>query len=243
MNKNKIVKIILLFLIFVCLIIIIYSIINIINWDESNKENNKIKEKINEYVEKDEESDEYKIDWTKIKEENADTIAYIEIKNTNIKYFIVKGNDNDYYLNHNFDKKYSKAGWIFMNYINKLDGSDKNISIFGHNRLDGSMFGTLNKTLNKDWQDDASNHEIVFITENEKSIYRVFSTYKIKAEDYYIKTEFNSNEFNDFVNKLKSRSNYNYNNDVNEESKIITLSTCDVDNNYRIVLHAKKIEM
>ena len=221
--------------------LLIFSLIKIFNWNNDNNKTKRIKKDIIEdavIVKK----DETEIDFKKLKETNSDTVAYIIIPNTKISYPIVKGNNNDYYLNHSFDKKYNEAGWIFANYENRFDGTDKNISIFGHNRLNGSMFGTLKKTLSKSWQQDSNNHEISFMTEEGKYKYLVFSTYKIKAEDYYIKSSFDSNEFGDFVNTLKSRSNYNYNVEVGNDDKIITLSTCDINNDYRIVLHAKLIE-
>jgi len=37
---------------------------------------------------------------------NSDTVAWIEIKNTNINYPIVQTKDNEYYLKHSFYKKY-----------------------------------------------------------------------------------------------------------------------------------------
>ena len=221
--------------------LLIFSLIKIFNWNNDNNKTKKIKKDIIEdavIVKK----DETEIDFKKLKETNSDTVAYIIIPNTKISYPIVKGDDNDYYLNHSFDKKYNEAGWIFANYENRFDGTDKNISIFGHNRLNGSMFGTLKKTLSRSWQQDRNNYEILFMTEGGKYKYLVFSTYKIKAEDYYIKSSFDSNEFGDFVNTLKSRSNYNYNVEVENDDKIITLSTCDINNDYRIVLHAKLIE-
>ena len=46
-------------------------------------------------------------------------------------------------MNHNFEQEYNSAGWIFMDYKNKLDGTDKNIVIYGHNMKDLSMFGKL----------------------------------------------------------------------------------------------------
>ena len=129
-----------------------------------------------------------------------------------------------------------------MDYKNILDGNDKNIIIYGHGRLDGSMFGSLKNTLNSNWQDDKNNHIIHLITENEDIEYQVFSTYKIEVEDYYITTDFYSNEDYDyFLSVIKERSNYDYAIELNTDDQILTLSTCDINNNYRIVLHAKRI--
>ena len=156
---------------------------------------------------------------------------------------MVKGNDNSYYLKHNFEKKWNVAGWIFGDYHNKFDESDKNLIIYGHNTKDGSMFGTLKNVLNKDWYENEENHKVVLVTEKGTYYYQVFSTYSIKPEDYYINTEFKDNdEFDKFIKKLKSRSIYDYGIEVSGEDKILTLSSCIGDGTKRVVLHAKLIE-
>ena len=223
-----------------CAIIFVVCIINIIGWFSANKETKKIEEQTKTAIKG--KLKNKKIDFKKLKEQNSDTVAYIQINNTKIDYPIVKTSNNRYYLTHNFNKKYSEAGWIFANFVNKFDGTDKNISLFGHARLDGSMFGSLKTTLTKEWQKDDKNFVITFITENEKSKYQVFSTYKIKEEDYYIKADFRNNEFKEFIDIIKKRSNKDYNVELTEEDQILTLSTCDINDKYRIVLHAKKIK-
>ena len=52
---------------------------------------------------------------------------------------------------HNFYKEYNPSGWIFADYRNKIDETDKNTVIYGHNMKDKSMFGTLSKLLKSDY--------------------------------------------------------------------------------------------
>ena len=236
---------VLLFVIFIliCLIGLIYSLTNIINWKKDVDDNKDIVEEIKENITIDEEDDSIKIDFKSLKEQNSDVIAYIKVNGTNIDYVVVKGNDNSYYLKHNFNKEYNIAGWIFADYHNLFDESDRNIVIFGHNTKDGSMFGSLKNVLESNWQENKDNLEITLITEKGQYKYQVFSTYSIKPEDYYINTIYNNdNEFNEFLNKIKSRSNYNYNIEVNSNDKVLTLSSCIGDGKKRVVLHAKLIE-
>jgi hypothetical protein len=77
--------------------------------------------------------------------------------------------------------------------------------------------------------------------ENEEAIYEVFSVYKIEVEDYYITTNFKDTEFSKFIKTIKERSINDFNVKVTEKDSVLTLSTCDNDNKYRIVLHAKKV--
>ncbi len=234
--------------IIICLIGLIYSLINIINWKKDVDDNKKIQDQIEDNIiivepTKEETKVKYDIDFKTLKETNKDTIAYVKVNNTNIDYVVVKGSNNSYYLNHNFEKNWNIAGWIFGDYHNKFDESDRNLIIYGHNTKDGSMFGTLKNVLNKEWYENEENHIVVLVTENGQYEYRVFSSYSITPEDYYINTIFkDNNEFDGFVKKLKSRSVYDYNVEVTGEDKILTLSSCIGDGKKRVVLHAKLIE-
>lgn len=241
--KKKYVVILIIIFTIICITLLIYSLMNIINWKKDVDDNKNIVEEIKENIIIDEEDDSINIDFKSLKEQNSDTIAYLKVNGTNIDYVVVKGNDNSYYLKHNFNKEYNIAGWIFADYHNKFDETDRNIIIFGHNIKDGSMFGTLKNVLDKSWQENKDNLEITLITEKRQYKYQVFSTYSIKPEDYYINTIYNNdNEFNEFLNKVKSRSNYNYNIEVNSSDKVLTLSSCIGDGKKRVVLHAKLIE-
>ena len=152
-------KIIISILSLLSILIIIYSVMNIINWCIDTKKNKKIKEELNYDIKIPDDILKTKIDFQKFKEKNPDTVAYIEIKNTNINYIVVKGNDNDYYLNHNFFREENKAGWVFSDYRNKFDGTDKNIIIYGHNMKNGSMFASLKNVLNEDWKEKEENEK------------------------------------------------------------------------------------
>ena len=225
--------------------ILLYSGIKIYKWYKDNTNNNEITEKIKETVkieDKDENKKEYTIDFSKLKEQNSDTVAWIKVNNTNIEYPVVKAQNNDFYLKHSFDKSNNSAGWIFADYRNKFDGTDKNIIIYGHNMKDNSMFGSLKSVISEDWYNNEDNKYITLITENEIQIYEVFSVYQIEKEDYYIQTSFNSEtNFNTFAQTIKKRSKKKFKVDVNKEDNILTLSTCANNNKYRVVLHAKKI--
>ena len=130
-----------------------------------------------------------------------------------------------------------------MDCNNKNYSEDKNVVIYGHNRRDGSMFGTLKNVLSEEWQKNNENLIFPFITENKDVKYEVFSIYKIEKEDYYITTNFkNDEEFLTFIKKIKSRSLKDFGVEVTSDDNILTLSTCADNNNFRVVLHAKKMK-
>lgn len=249
-KKNKrYKKVILNIIIYMILFfVLIYSGIKIFKWYKDKTNNNKIAEQIKSTVivedkNEDENKEEYTVDFNKLKEQNNETVAWIKVNNTSVEYPVVRATNNSFYLNHSFDKSKNSAGWIFADYKNKFDNTDKNIVIYGHNMRDDSMFGSLKNILNSDWYDNDENTNITLYTENEKSIYKVFSIYKIESEDYYIKTEFsNDNEFEKFIETLKKRSIKNFNIDISKEDSILTLSTCANNNKYRVVLHSVRVK-
>ena len=133
-KKNKKYKkaILNLILYIILLSILIYSGIKIFKWYKDKTNNNKIVEQIKSTViveENNEDGNEngYTVDFNKLKEQNNETIAWLKINNTNVEYPVVKGTNNSFYLNHSFDKSKNSAGWIFADYKNKFDNTDKNI--------------------------------------------------------------------------------------------------------------------
>ncbi len=245
MKKKRILNIaiyLILFLILIC------SGFKLYFWYKDKKNNDETTEQLKnnvklEKIKKDNSNNEkYIVDFKKLKSENSDVVAYIKVNNTNIEYPIVKTSNNNFYLNHSFDKSKNSRGWIFADYKNKFDNTDKNIVIYGHNMRDGSMFGSLKNILKEEWYNNSENIKIILTTENEEIFYEVFSVYKIETEDYYIKTDFSTDsEYHKFLNIIKDRSIKNFNVKVNTSDKILTLSTCANNNKYRVVLHAKKL--
>lgn len=248
------------------IVIIIFCLIKLLFWMRDNKNTSNVVNEINNITEveekednentelvnedSDKESDYWyyikfpliNVDITKLKEKNADTVGWINVNNTNINYPYVQGKDNDYYLVHSFDKSYNEAGWVFLDYRNTSFLSDKNNIIYAHSRLDKTMFGSLSKTLKSNWYANKDNHIIRISTEEENTLWQIFSVYKIPEESYYITTNFNSdNEYEKFLNTIKERSLYNFNTNLTTNDKILTLSTCYSDTE-RTVVHAKLIK-
>ena len=182
------------------------------------------------------------VDINKLKEKNSDTVGWINVNNTNINYPYVQGKDNNYYLDHSFNKKYNEAGWVFLDYRNDKNLSNKNNILYAHSRLDKTMFGSLSKTLKSNWYNNKDNHIIRLSTETENTMWQIFSVYKIPEETYYITTNFNSdNDYQKFLNTIKERSIHNFSTNLTTEDKILTLSTCYSDTE-RTVVHAKLIK-
>lgn len=257
-----------LLIILICTAIFIISIANILKWTIDNKKTDKQTEiitniKVIEEVTDDENTEiiEQPItidknapywnfikmnlidaDFNELKQINKEVRGWIQVNGTNINYPYVQASDNDFYLNHSFDKSSNGAGWIFMDYRNNSKEFDKNTIIYGHGRSNTSMFGTLKNILKSSWFKDSNNYVIKLATEQENSLWEVFSVYKIPTTSDYLQIKFSSDEeFQNFANKLIERSAYNFNTPVNSTDKIITLSTCWNDEE-KVVMHAKLIK-
>lgn len=270
MNKKKIkwANLFLVFIFIICIITLCVSIYNVITWFINKKQNTEIIEEINnivtiteiqdstetEIIEQKEEIPESNpywdyikmdlidVDISNLKQTNAQTKGWIKVNGTNINYPFVQAKDNDYYLTHSFDKNYNKAGWVFLDYRNTLDSSDKNTILYAHGRYDNTMFGSLKNILKSNWYKNKNNYIVKLSTEIENTLWQVFSVYHIKTTSDYIQTEFYSDEeYQSFLNMLLKRSTYNFNTSLNEIDRILTLSTC-YNKKERVVMHAKLIK-
>ncbi len=184
-----------------------------------------------------------KINFDYLKGINSNTVAWLEVDDTNINYPVVQTTDNKYYLKHSYENEKNSNGWVFADYRNVVDGSDQNLIIYGHNRINGTMFGTLKKAITESWVNKKDVHLITLTTKNYTIKYQIFSGYTIKEEGYYLRTSFKSLDYSEFVNTLLTRSKYNFKTSVSDKDKILTLSTCSTSSSKRIVVHAKMVSM
>lgn len=174
---------------------------------------------------------------------NPEAVGWLKVNNTNIDYAILQTDNNNYYLNYNIYNEKDPNGWLFLDYENHTDEVDDNTIIYGHNRfVNGVMFGTLNKALYKDWYTNPENQIIHFDTMYGSYQYQIFSIYIVTTTNDYLSTNFFSDEAKiTFLDTIKSRSIYDFGIDLNINSKIITLSTCQSDTT-RLVVHGVLIE-
>ena len=182
------------------------------------------------------------VDFKELKKTNNQTKGWIQVNGTTINYPFVQTQDNIFYLTHSFDKSYNEAGWVFLDYRNNINELDRNTILYAHGRMNKTMFGSLKNIIKSDWYSNKDNYVIKMSTETENTLWQVFSVYKIPTTNDYIQVNFSSDEeYNKFLNKLKKRSTFDFNVDLTEKDKIITLSTCYNDYE-KVAMHAKLIK-
>ena len=179
---------------------------------------------------------------------NKDLIGWLKIADINIDYPVMQTNDNTYYLDHNFDKKYDKNGCLFLDYQCDVINRNTNLIIYGHNMQSGNMFGRLDKYSSEEYYKEHPKFE--FDTIYEKGAYEIVYVFrsKIYNEDavvfkYYQFLDVQSEkEFDSNMAEMAKISLYDTGITPKYGDELLTLSTCDYqENNGRFVIVARKI--
>jgi len=175
-------------------------------------------------------------------EQNSDIVGWITVENTDIDYPIMQSDDNDYYMEKDFDKQYSYPGSIFLDF--RCDFRNMYMSahqiVYGHNMKNGTMFQQLTK-----YQDEEFFQENRYININTlygSYVFEVFSAYETPVSFYYLKTDFSDKgEWYEFIEMLQQKSDFETDIVLSSDDVVLTLSTCTNrhDDNYRYVVHAK----
>ena len=169
----------------------------------------------------------YDIDKIQADYNNEDIIAYINIPNV-LETPVAKGMDNDYYLNHDLYKNDDYRGTVEMDYRNTI--SDKKILFYGHSGEEQELpFLQLNNYIEEQFFRD--NPYIYLYTKEDERKYRIISSY-IETEDFdYVNLiSFNGLTYKEHIEKLKNKSLFPTEAEITEESNVIILQTCSMNN-------------
>ena len=189
--------------------------------------------------------DEYKTLYSK----NKRLIGWLKIDDTNIDYPVMQTENNEYYLDHNFNQEYDKNGSLFLDCDCNVYRRSTNMIIYGHHMKSGSMFGNLQQYAKESY---GKKHSVIeFDTIYEKATYQVMYVFRSQVynEDdvvfkYYQFIEANSEEeFNFYMKEMASMSLYDTGVTANFGDSLLTLSTCDSSQtDGRFVVVAKRIK-
>lgn len=190
------------------------------------------------------------VDINALQDTNPDIFAWIKVPGTKIDYPVVQHPvDDEYYLKHGADGMSSSYGCPFIEACDSKELDQFNTVIYGHNMNDGSMFAGLHDFENQDFYDN--HREILICSAEHVYSYEIFAA--VMYSDAYIPGYFDDTVASDraaFIESLQTdivpeRSILSEDVNVDENSKIITLSTCDRklrDNRFIVVGVLKKID-
>lgn len=180
--------------------------------------------------------------------QNPDMVGWIQIDGTKLNYPVMQTTmeNANFYLYRDFDKNDSVRGSIYAAEICDVFAPSDNITLFGHNMKDGSMFACLGSYAEKStWE---NNPMIFFDTLTESHVYQIFAVFKTSGTDnvgfayHQMANAKDEAEFNQFVATCKELAFYDTGITPVYGDKLLCLSTCEytIDNG-RFVVAAVRI--
>lgn len=187
--------------------------------------------------------------YKEIYEMNPDTVGWIKMEGTEMDYPVMQTPDDpNFYLYRDFEKADSKRGCVYAWESADVTEPSDNITLFGHNMADGSMFACLNAYTSKEaWEE---NSLIFFDTLTDFHTYKIFAVFRTTATQgkgfsyhKFVDAE-DEEDFNEFVETCKELAYYDTGITPVYGDKLICLSTCEYthpDQNGRLVVAAVRI--
>lgn len=182
---------------------------------------------------------------TTINKNYPEAVAWLKVLGTSIDTPIFKSDNNERYLRSDRDNITTRWGENFLDYtcdLSKIEEKNQHYIIYGHNTEVDTRFTPL---LNYKDFEFYNKHQIIELATLEKTYkFQIFSAYKTTTDFYYIENEFSTeDEYKNFLESIKNKSEYDTSIEVTTDDNILTLSTCDYSiDNGRYVVHAKLIK-
>ena len=179
------------------------------------------------------------VDLKGLQKKYSDIVGWILFEDGLISYPVMQADNNDKYLYTTYNGKESKSGSIFMETTHSGDFSDTHTIIYGHNMKNLSMFGRLKHYKTKAGY--YNGHEYFQIFRGDEILrYQIFSYQDVPIDSFVYQEYFTSAK--ELSNRLLKTSYINPGLKIEDDDKIITLSTCTADDDHRFVVSAVLIE-
>ncbi len=186
--------------------------------------------------------------------QNPDTIGWLNMPYSVVDYpvmhsdrdpLLITQSEDPYYLCRDFYLNNILSGSIFMDYRSKLDS--KNLILHGHSMANGSMFAHILDYNSFSVYENAP--VLTYNTLKEAGKWKIIAVVKTNMLDShgpyfdYMRGDFGSDyDFLEFIYQLRVRSIIDCPVTVNENDKIMTLSTCAYDfDDFRMFIVARKV--
>lgn len=178
------------------------------------------------------------VDFEALREESADAVGWLYCEDTTINYPVVQGEDNTFYLHHNYKGESANCGAVFVDADNRTGFQDANTFVYGHYMNDGSMFAVL-----RSWEEEGfyEEHPVMWLLTPEQD-YKVllFAGYTTQAgSETYSIFDSPGGEFEEYLRACAAKSDFETDVDLKGAKNCIVLSTCALyeATNYRYVMH------
>lgn len=160
-----------------------------------------------------------------LREVNADVWGWIAIPGTQLSYPLMRGEDNQFYLNHNWMQEPSDGGAVFLECTDDGTFSGFHTIIYGHRMRNESMFGLLRHYNTQDfWQEHPS---VYVVLDDGIYQYEIFSALKASVKGIVYRLDMEENQLEEeFLQYCTERSEIDTGIVPGVEDRILTLSTC-----------------
>lgn len=182
------------------------------------------------------------VDFSALREENADIVGWLYCPETLINYPVAQAEDNDYYLERLLDGTWNAAGTLFADCRNSVGGTDWNTVIYGHNMVNGTMFGKLRSYRAQEYYEQ---HPVIYFLTPEADykielLYGFVTPADAALYDVYLLEE----EREAVIADMLRSSDFTPQTEFAEGERLLTLSTCSYEfGNARYVVVGKMIEI
>lgn len=181
---------------------------------------------------------------------NSDLAGWISIPGLEINLPIAQTDDNEYYLKKDIYGKYTSYGVPFFDYrMDDLRNLPKNTVVYGHNmRHDDYIFGMLENY--REIEGGFAQAPVIecntIYGDHTWFVYAVYITNSKASQDNGYLFPYNfinvgTAKFADYIKEIDKRKLYTTGVDINENDRILTLSTCCYDfDGARLVVVARE---
>jgi sortase B len=180
--------------------------------------------------------------------QNPDMVGWVSIEGTNVDYPVMqRGQDEEYYLDHDFEGKKNKNGLPFLD--GGCDAQESNILlVYGHHMKNGRMFGGLmeykdegfynaHPTVRFETLYEAAEFEIVAVLRS-----RIYLQTEEEFRYYRLAGTETPDGFERYLQSVKERALYDTGVSARYGDQLLVLSTCEYSTeNGRLAIVARKV--
>jgi sortase B len=187
------------------------------------------------------------VDFTDLKKRNTEVVAWLKMDSVGLSLPLVQTTNNEYYLDHDIDKRSNKLGWVFFDTRSNTEHLGMNTVLYGHNAVNKQMFGSLKSLFNTDPERMSQDEVLQLTTPTKEMVFQLVSVYVTEYDDWhYVDQIFTSNEEKQaFIDRLREKNELKLfdRTDLTVQDKFITFSTCygSAGTTKRLVVHARLV--
>ena len=172
---------------------------------------------------------------------NSDYVGWLSIPGTVINYPVMfSPSEPERYLHLDYYKQYSYSGTPFLDA--RCDPNEGNLIIYGHNMINGTMFGSLKSYRNENY---LNSHKTIFLELSDGvHMFEIMSVVSLDKDDlwYSFLHATDADDEASWISDLERKNGVHTGNTPTGTERLLTLSTCTGNRkSERMIVVAKEI--